>query len=302
MSAVNQQSRFEKSTANPTVVNSKPRPVPMILKLLRMAFVIGGTLAPRLTGLGAYKLWFTPTRFQTPASELTALETAKIEQQTINHHNIVTYRWGTSGPMVLLVHGWSGRGTQMGSFVEPLIEAGYRVLSFDAPAHGKSSGKQTNLYEVADVIVELQKLHGKFDSVITHSFGGPCTAVALHRGLITTRVINISPPATTKGLVKKFINTLKIPEKAGLNLMQRIENKFGTNIWQEISMQNTVKGLNIPAMVIHDEQDMDVPWQEGHIVALSWDNANFIKTTGLGHRRILRDRSVIDSTVSFIAV
>ncbi len=86
MSAVNQQSTFEKSNANPAVVNSKPRPVPMILKLLRMAFVIGGTLAPRLTGLGAYKLWFTPTRFQTPASELSALETAKIEQQTINHH------------------------------------------------------------------------------------------------------------------------------------------------------------------------------------------------------------------------
>ena len=295
MSDSNQQSTVHSNTAN-------ERPVPMILRLLRLAFSIGGYLAPGLTGLGAYKLWFTPTRFQTPASERAALESAKVKHLKINDHNIVTYGWGTSGPMILLVHGWSGRGTQLGSFVEPLIKAGYRVLSFDAPAHGNSSGKQTNLYEVADVIVELQEHYGKFESVITHSFGGPCLAVAIQRGLKTSRVINISPPATTKGLVDKFIDTLNIPEKVGVNLMNRIENTYGKNIWHDISMENTVRGLDIPALVIHDDQDIDVPWQEGQLVAEAWDNAHFVKTTGLGHRRILRDTSVIESTVNFIAV
>jgi pimeloyl-ACP methyl ester carboxylesterase len=288
------------STVHSNTVSN--RPVPMILKLLRLTFSISGYLAPKLTGLGAYKLWFTPTRFQTPASERAALESAKIEHLKINNHNIVTYGWGTSGPLILLVHGWSGRGTQLGSFVEPLIEAGYRVLSFDAPAHGNSSGKQTNLYEVADVIVELQEHYGEFESVITHSFGGPCLAVAIQRGLKTSRVINISPPATTKGLVEKFINTLNIPEKAGINLIDRIETTFGKKIWYEISMENTVRGLDIPALVIHDDQDIDIPWQEGQLVAQSWDNAHFVKTSGLGHRRILRDTTVIESTVNFITV
>lgn len=295
MSDSNQQSTLHSNKAS-------ERPVPMILKLLRLTFSIGGYLAPGLTGLGAYKLWFTPTRFQTPASERSALESAKVEHLRINDHSIVTYAWGTSGPLVLLVHGWSGRGTQLGSFVEPLIKEGYRILSFDAPAHGKSSGKQTNLYEVADVIVALQKHYGNFESVITHSFGGPCLAVAMQRGLKTSRVINISPPATTKGLVEKFIDTLQIPEKAGKNLMDRIEETFGKKIWHEISMENTVKGLTIPALVIHDEHDVDVPWQEGQLVARSWKKAHFLKTTGLGHRRILRDTSVIESTVNFIAV
>ena len=67
-------------------------------------------------------------------------------------------------------------------------------------------------------------------------------------------------------------------------------------------MVNTVKGLNIPALVIHDDQDIDVPWQEGQLVAEAWGNAHFVKTTGLGHRRILRDTSVIESTINFIAV
>ena len=293
-----QTDRQKKSSSNPM----NKRPVPMLLKLLRLIFSIGGKLAPKLTGLGAYKLWFRPTRFQTPASEREILESAKVEQLKIDQHSIATYSWGTAEPTVLLVHGWSGRGTQLGNFVSPLLKAGYRVISFDAPAHGKSSGKQTNLYEVADVIVGLQEHYGNFESVITHSFGGPCLAVAMQRGFKASRVINISPPATTEGLVEKFIHTLNIPAKAGLNLMHRIETQFGKTIWHDISMKNTVKGLSLPALVIHDEHDTDVPWQEGELVAQSWNNADFIKTTGLGHRRILRDTAVIDSTINFITV
>lgn len=278
------------------------RNVPFIVKTLRIAFAIVGRLAPALAGKKAYELWFTPSRFDTPASEQAALQMATTEKLKIHEHDIVTYHWGRTGPLVLLVHGWSGRGTQLGAFVEPLVDAGYRVISFDAPAHGKSSGKQTNLYQVADVILGLQQRYGEFDSIITHSFGGPCTAVALHRGLKASRIINISPPASTKGLVEKFIRILNIPEKAGQDMMARIEAEFGENIWQQISMKNTVKGLDIPAMVIHDEIDTDVPWQEGQMVAQAWNDARFIKTSGLGHRRILRDADVIHSTVAFIAV
>ena len=90
----------------------------------------------------------------------------------------------------------------MGALAKSLVEAGYRVLSFDAPAHGLSSGKQNNIYEISGTILGLDKLYGPFESVITHSFGGPCLAIAMQNGLKTSRVINISPPSTTTGLVK----------------------------------------------------------------------------------------------------
>lgn len=285
-----------------TVENpAKSRPDPMILKLMRLVFQVGGRIAPRLAGRLAYRLWFTPTRFKTPVSEKSALESADIKHVQINHHNIATYRWGQTGPSVLLVHGWSGRGTQMGSFVEPLLEAGYRVISFDAPAHGKSSGKQTNLYEVADTLLALQQHYGLFDAVVTHSFGGPCIALAIQGGFETKRLVSISPPANTLGLVEKFASTLRIPAKAASNLTQRIETTFGETIWEDISMVNTVKELKIPGLLIHDSDDGDIPWQEGHAVAQAWDKARFIKTSGLGHRRILRDATVIKSSVRFIS-
>ena len=294
------ESVFDNNAVTETTKSQKRRPEPLILKLFQLGFKIGGRLSPAIAGRIAYNLWFTPTRFKTPASERNALESAAVEFHRVKNHNIATFSWGQSGPVILLVHGWSGRGTQLGSFVEPLINAGYRVLSFDAPAHGLSSGKQTNLYEVADTMLALQDHYGDFASVITHSFGGPSTAVAMQRGLRAKSMVSISPPATTIGLVEKFSRVLQLPEKAGARLIELIETSFGKNIWEDISMGNTIKEIDMPGMVIHDAQDIDIPWEEGQAVACAWNNAPFKITSGLGHRRILRDADVIESAIDFI--
>jgi pimeloyl-ACP methyl ester carboxylesterase len=112
--------------------------------------------------------------------------------------------------------------------------------------------------------------------------------------------VSISPPSNTRGLIEKFARALSMPAKAESNLAQRFETNFGKNIWEDVSMVNTVKQLKIPGLLIHDSHDVDIPWQEGHAVAQEWSNARFIKTSGLGHRRILRDATVIESVVRFI--
>lgn len=284
-----------------SIKTRQSRPEPMILKLFQLAFSIGGRLSPKLASRFAYNLWRTSPRFKTPASERKALESAIVEFHQIKKHNIATYVWGRSRqtakpdarPTILLVHGWSGRGTQLGSFVEPLLDAGYRVLSFDAPAHGQSSGKQTIIYEIADVILGLQEIYGEFDAAITHSFGGPSTALAIKNGLKINRFVAICPPATLRGLVKKFVSAMHLTEKTSRQLIRRIEKTFGKHVWKELSMTTLVEGLEIPGFVIHDSHDVDIPWEEGQAVAHVWNNAPFKITNGLGHRRILRDDEVI---------
>ncbi len=285
------------------------RPEPMALKLFQLAFSLGGRLAPKITSRFAYRLWLTSPRFKTPASERNALESAIVEYHTVKNHRIATYVWGrtqqttkpAARPTILLVHGWSGRGTQLGSFVEPLLDAGYRVLSFDAPAHGQSSGKQTTIFEIADVILALQKLYGEFDALITHSFGGPCAALAVKNGLKIKRFVAICPPATIRGLVTKFISTLHLTEKTGAHLIQHIEKSFGKHIWKDFSMTTLVATIDTPGFVIHDTNDVDIPWEEGQAVANAWHNNAPIKiTNGLGHRRILRDDEVIAAAIDFI--
>jgi pimeloyl-ACP methyl ester carboxylesterase len=293
------------NTSSATATKPANAPVPFIVKALRILFNITGRIAPGPAGRLAYKLWIRPPRYSMPQNEQQSLASAR--QSEIHHaqHRVVRYEWTPEAnrpetKTVLLVHGWSGRGTQLAPFVRPLLDRGYRVVSFDAPAHGQSSGKQTNLYEIADTLLKLEKLDQGYDAIITHSFGGPCVAAAMKRGMKTDCIVNIAPPASVSGLVEKFCSILRIPENAVSSLFCAIEQQFGKAVWQEAAMETTVAAFTTPALVIHDVDDHDVPWQEGMAIAQAWKHARFILTRGLGHRRILKDENTIRETVSFI--
>ena len=273
---------------------------PLILRMLRLVFETGGQLAPGLTGKLASKFWYKTTRFPLPAVERKALRNADGSFREINGSRIATYEWGKSGAAILLVHGWNGRASQLAPFVRPLLKAGYRVLGFDAPAHGNSAGRQTTIFAIADVILEINKCDGPFHAVITHSFGGPSLALAMKQDFIAERIVCLCPPASTAGLVDKFARTLHINDKSIRAMKRLIEKRFGKDVWSEVSMVNNVSGQIVPAMIIHDEEDSDIPWQEGFAVSQAWPGSRFIKTRHLGHHRILRDTTTIQKAVGFI--
>jgi pimeloyl-ACP methyl ester carboxylesterase len=55
--------------------------------------------------------------------------------------HIAMWTWGArskEAPAVLLAHGWGGHAAQMRAFAFPLLQAGYRVITYDQPAHGVS--------------------------------------------------------------------------------------------------------------------------------------------------------------------
>jgi len=279
-----------------------PPPTPLILRMLRLVFQAGGYIAAGLTGQLACKLWYKTTRFPLPAGEKKALQQAEVGFREINGSRIATYTWGSAGAMVLLIHGWNGRATQLAPFVKPLLKNGLRVLAFDAPAHGKSTGRQTTIYEIAAVITELNKHYGPFHAVITHSFGGPSLALAMKQGFTAERIACLCPPASAAGLVDKFAHTLHINDKTIRVMKRLIEERFGENVWSDVAMVNNVAELTVPAMIIHDEDDNDVPWQEGYAVSQAWPGSRFIKTSQLGHHRILSDRTTIQTVAGFIVL
>ena len=291
----------ESTTLPVTRPNKTTARIPLLLRLLRLVFLAGGYIAPGLAGRLACRLWYQTTRFPLPTYEKKILRDADVRREEFNGTEIASYAWGNSGSPVLFVHGWNGRGTQLASFVRPLTNAGLRLLAFDAPAHGQSPGGRTSIYEIADVIVELNRRYGPFPAIITHSFGGPAVALAMQQDLSTERIVCLCPPANADGLVDKFARTLQISDNSIRVMKRLIEKRFGETVWSEVSMQNNVKHLKVPAMIIHDEDDSDVPWQEGYAVSRAWPDCQFIKTSGLGHHRILRDKSTIKTVIDFIA-
>jgi hypothetical protein len=55
----------------------------------------------------------------------------------------------------------------------------------------------------------------------------------------------------------------------------------------------------IPALVFHDVDDRDTPISLGREGGEKMANGTYIETSGLGHRRILRDSKVIEQIMKW---
>ena len=273
--------------------------VPLALRVMRFLFARLGRLFPRLMGRWAYQLWFRTRRYPDWAAGQRALKKAVRETLPVDGVPVAVYRWG-DGPVVLFVHGWSGRGTHVAAFIRPLLQAGYRVMAVDAPGHGETPGNRTNILECARVLQAFAQQYGPVHGAITHSFGGMVLAYAMAQGLVVGRVTCIAAPARVEFLVERFARIMAMPDSVVANLKARLEQRFDANIWELLATDLNAARLDAPALVIHDEDDSSVPWQQGRLIADAWPGAQFVTTQGLGHTRILRDPAVIERVAGFI--
>jgi pimeloyl-ACP methyl ester carboxylesterase len=283
----------------------RKRTPPLALRATRLAFRVLGPIFPGLMSRLMYRLWFMTQRIPEPGREARYLEGAWQETITVDGDTLAVMGWGARNPgtqpAVVLVHGWSGRGAQLGGFAQPLVDAGFRVVAFDAPAHGRSSGDRTTIFRIAAALAEVNRRYGPFMGAIGHSFGVPVIGLALSQGQIgVARVVAISPPLNAQGLVEKFGRGIHAPAAVRRRFGPQLEAEFGADIWQRVSLEHVAPQLTAKALVIHDEEDNGVPWQEGERVAALWPGAAFVRTAGLGHLRILRNKDVIARAVAFL--
>ncbi len=276
------------------------KPLPLSLRVMRFMFSTVGGMFPGMMGRWACRLWFRTRRFPESAAGKRAAERSQRLTMQVDGVPVAVYRWG-EGPVVLFVHGWSGRGSQVAAFIEPLNRAGYQVLSLDAPGHGDSPGNSTNILECAAVLQAIGKDHGPVYAAITHSFGGMVLAYAMQQGMPVGRVVSIAAPANAGFLLDTFARTLDMHPSVADVMLQQLAQRFGSDYGERVSMTNNVRGFGVPALVIHDEDDVGVPWQHGRMIADAWPGAEFLRTKGLGHGRILRDAETVQAAVDFIS-
>lgn len=272
-----------------------------IVRIVNPLFRFLSALSPGLAARLLERLFLTPTRWKRPLRERGWMVGAEKDEIVFDsRRKLRLLSWG-SGPVVLLVHGWAGRGSQMGALAKPLAEAGYRVVAFDAPAHGDSDGRMTGLPEVARA-VELVAAHvGPLYAVVAHSLGSAATTLALSRGLTAQRVVYLAPPANPEDYLGRVARFLGFSEAVVSMTWTRIERRFGFRI-KDARVTALARGMTAPLLVIHDEDDRDVPLEEGARVRDAWPGAAMITTRDLGHRLILRAPEVIELTVGILGI
>lgn len=268
-----------------------------VLLAFRVFFAALSLVAPRVAGRLALRLFCTPRKHHRPGWESAIAERgARIR---VGPH--LAARAFGSGPIVLLVHGWEGRGTQLGRFVDPLVQAGFRVIALDLPAHGESAGTRTDLIECTEALRKVGRDLGPVAAIVAHSFGGAITTLALERGLDAAAVVLIASPSSIRDVLRRFEETIGLSDKAAAAFHAAIERQTRVKV-ADVEIFERVSGLQVPALVVHDRGDREVPLHDAERLAARWPGATLAATDDLGHRRILKDDNVIRQATEFVAI
>jgi hypothetical protein len=278
--------------------------------ILKTAVQTGLQLAHRLPGgvgtAWATKLFTTPRRHPRPARESTVLATAEPMSLDVvarasgreRAMRLAAWRWGR-GPTVLLVHGWEGRGAQLGAFVEPLVDAGLSVMAFDAPAHGDSPGERLVLADLAASIRAAETAAGGLHGVVAHSFGAASTTLALARGVDAQRVVYVAPAVLVSRALGHFARLTGVGPR-GVDGLARQLTRINGFAPDDVLPELLTPRIDARLLAFHDAADDEVPLEDARRLAAAWPGADLVETTGLGHRRILRDPDVVARAVAFL--
>lgn len=269
---------------------------------LRAVFRTLGPVAPDAAARLAETIFCTPPRHEVREREERFLETGtafqvpwRRERETMA---LAGWRWG-SGPLVVLVHGWGSRAGRFSRFVPELVKAGFSAIAYDNPAHGRTGGRLASLPEFADALTAMVQANGPVAAYVGHSLGASALMLAQGRGLQSALSVLISAPADPEIFSRRFARHLAMPDRVRERMEQKLRHRLRIE-WRDLYTPGHAATFPHPLLIVHDEGDADVPFADGETIAQAAPRATLVRTTGLGHRAIMRDPEVVRRVVAFI--
>ena len=276
-------------------------------RLLRTCMRILGTVSPSYAAKVMDRLWFSAPRTQPRASDKAVLDCGHRLSFQVDGRAVAAWAWGDEGPTIILVHGWGGHAGQLQSFVLPLREAGFRVVAFDAPSHGASAasrhgGRRVTFFEFAAALQVIASGETRVAGVIAHSGGCTAVSLALREGWTPPAdLVFIAPFVCPAAAIDGFARAIGANERVVAEFTAGVERWLG-HPWSYLdiaSLDQTHQRQRL--LVIHDEDDKEVPLAHAQALAASWPSSEWLATRGLGHRRVLRDPAVVEAVSRFLA-
>lgn len=291
---------MKSSKFDPFIKRTNVRNINFAFTLLNKAFIIGQFVYPKAVTNFVREKFFTPVTKPLTKPQKSWIKRAFLHKIECRGKELSVWKIG-DGPSILFVHGWNGRGAQFQRFFQPLLDAGYSVIFYDAPAHGLSGGEMTNYLEITESIEKIfdHEIGKDITGVIAHSLGTSALINQLSRHHTDIPIALIAPALYLMELLFTNFQLHGIPKKTYLKLLAEVENTFQIPLETQnpIDLIYTIKN---EVLIIHDRDDKTTPIGPSIQVANDLDNVELVETKGLGHSHLLKNKIVVDSVVNFL--
>lgn len=274
----------------------------LALKYIRTKFKLLSAISKKKAAAAAFRLFCTPqvrNRKKLPP----VFKDAEQLQFELNNVIVRGWRFNKGGHRrALILHGFESSVVNFDRYVRPLLRKGYEVLAFDAPAHGRSGGKQINAPLYRQTILAINERFGPVHSFMAHSFGGLAVCLALEDISHTadTRLVLIAPATETVSAINSFFAFLQLDPVLRPEFERIIIRHSGVSA-EWYSIRRAMKHIKAEVLWFHDEDDEVTPLQDVlKVKEENYPNIRFVFTNGLGHRRIYRDNKVSKAIAEFL--
>lgn len=287
---------------NSAVLPAARRPAGnLIFKMLRAFLGIAQLVTPNLAVRMTALLFRTPlpTKRSTRGAKVPAgvrVETLPFESSTVTLYH---YPAPDGAPQVLMTHGWAGYGLQLAQVAEALSAAGWAVVLIDQPGHGRSSGWTSNLQQFSRALRFVGSHLGRLEAMVGHSMGAAAATHAVVFGLSVNNLVLISAPVSLIQETRRMASALGLSDRVLAKTISYIEARERVP-FETVEAAYLAPRIDAPTLVVHDQDDKTVPYAAAQTLVDHLRDPRLITTCGLGHRRLLKDSSVIGIVANFI--
>ena len=270
-----------------------------MLKVIQTLIRGLGFVSPSLAAHLAVALASRPQKFKRPQREMDQLgQGTKLSYSGSRGTENVAWSWG-EGPVVILSHGWSSRGSQMASLAMAIADAGFQAVAIDFTAHGDSGGKVVHFDNMSKDLFALSQQFDEVYAMVGHSAGGVMSMAAREFGFKAQRYAIMGAPVAPYPALEAIRKLLKATDA----VVEKCQHVFAAHLgltWDELERGRAFYHGDGPLLLIYDTQDEEVPVEQGKKIQGLWKNSRLVITEGLGHRKLMWDPKVIQEVVSFL--
>ncbi len=269
-----------------------------VIKSIGNALNATSLISSKYASKKALHLFASPRKGRYTDNQKTIVDSARFETLSHNGQNIATYHWQGNGPTILLAHGWESNASRWSYILNDLKAQEYNIIALDAPAHGKSSGRQFNAVLYAECISVVAKKF-KPEVILGHSVGGMATIFSLHNYNLpfVKKIVSLGAPAHFTGVFSRYKSMMGYNKRISKGLDNIVYERFGKPV-DYFSAANFTKTIEAKGLIIHDKKDKIIPFEDALLFANRYKNSELIETEGFGHG--LKDASLTPKIIEFI--
>ncbi|GGW69557.1 alpha/beta hydrolase family protein [Winogradskyella epiphytica] len=270
----------------------------IVIKTVGSAVNASSFVSSKFAAKKALKLFASPRKGRYTEDQKLLVETALQDEIRYNNMDIATYRWAGKGKTILLAHGWESNTARWSYILNDFKAQDYNIVSLDAPAHGRSSGKQFTAIMYAEFINVVAKKY-KPDVLIGHSVGAMSHILSLYQNELPSveKVVLLGAPAHFTGVFDRYKNMMGYNNRVSSELDKIIMERFGKPVSYFSTAQFT-ESIDAKGLIIHDKKDRIIPYEDAQLIAHRYKNSQLISTNGFGHG--LKDPSLTPQIIEFI--